>query len=259
MIECEKQETIPQWAKKIASMRRQLRISQAELARRLECSAMTVSRWERGQLAPSADYYIQLGRLAKKSDRWFFWERAGLQVGDVLSVVPHEPPKGFPKMALPDLEDAAAGTGEQRTTSKNAHVVPIPLLKAVAGTPGCAGDKRLSLHQIPAQEMVGAPYQWCPNPAYTSLVRVRGHSMEPLIRDGDIVAVDSLQTDRSKLDGKILIVSSEEKGLCVTRFRRFPTVDVLEPESREYQAIILGKNSGWRIVARVLWWITSAP
>lgn len=256
MMAREKQETIPQWAKKIASLRRQLRISQAELARRLECSAMTVSRWERGRLAPSADYYIQLGRLANKSDRWFFWERAGLQVGDVLNVLP---PKGFPKMPRPELEDAAAGSGEQRRASKTPPVVPIPLLKAVAGTPGCAGDKRLSLQQIPAQEIVGAPHQWCPNPAYTSLVRVRGHSMEPLIRDGDIVAVDSLQTDRSKLDGKILIVSSEEKGLCVTRFRRFPTVDVLEPENREYQAIVLGKNSGWRIVARVLWWITSAP
>lgn len=254
----EKQKATPEWAQRIASLRQQLRISQAELARRLECSAMTVSRWERGQSAPSADYYIQLGRLTKKGERWFFWERAGLQLADVLSALPHRSSTGFPKMRIPHLGDAAAGGGGHRKAPKSSHV-PVPLLKAVAGTPGYAGDKRLSLQRIPAQEIVGAPYQWCPNPAYTSLIRVRGHSMEPLIRNDDIVAVDSLQTDRSKLDGKIVIVTSEEKGLCVTRLRRFATVDVLEPENREYQTIVLGKSSGWRVVARVLWWITSAP
>jgi phage repressor protein C with HTH and peptisase S24 domain len=91
------------------------------------------------------------------------------------------------------------------------------------------------------------------------LLRVRGHSMEPLIHDGDIAAVDSSQTDRAQLDGKVVIVTSEEKGLCVSRLRRYPKFDVLESENREYQAVVLGKSSGWRIVARVLWWISSAP
>ena len=106
---------------------------------------------------------------------------------------------------------------------------------------------------------MGAPVEWCPNPGYTSLLRVRGHSMEPLIHDGDIAAVDSSQTDRAQLDGKVVIVTSEEKGLCVSRLRRYPKFDVLESENREYQAVVLGKSSGWRIVARVLWWISAAP
>lgn len=83
--------------------------------------------------------------------------------------------------------------------------------------------------------------------------------MEPLIHDGDIAAVDSSQTDRTQLDGKIVIVSNEEKGLCVSRLRRYPKFDVLESENRDYQAEVLGKSSGWRIVARVLWWISAAP
>jgi len=106
---------------------------------------------------------------------------------------------------------------------------------------------------------MGAPLEWCPNPGYTSLLRVRGHSMEPLIHDGDIAAVDSSQTDRMQLGGKIVIVSSEEKGLCVSRLRRYPKFDVLESENREYQAVVLDKSSGWHIVARVLWWISAAP
>ena len=83
--------------------------------------------------------------------------------------------------------------------------------------------------------------------------------MEPLIRDGDIAAVDSSQTNRAELDGKLVIVTNEEKGLCVSRLRRYPKFDVLESENRAYQSVVLGKSSGWRIVARVLWWISAAP
>jgi phage repressor protein C with HTH and peptisase S24 domain len=83
--------------------------------------------------------------------------------------------------------------------------------------------------------------------------------MEPLIHDGDIAAVDSSQTDRAQLDGKVVIVTSEEKGLCVSRLRRYPKFDVLESENREYQSVVLGKSCGWKIVARVLWWISTAP
>ena len=64
---------------------------------------------------------------------------------------------------------------------------------------------------------------------------------------------------RAHLDGKVVIVTSEEKGLCVSRLRRYPKFDILESENRDYQAVVLGKSSGWRIVARVLWWISAAP
>src|SRR5260370_390562 len=167
-----------EWAEQIRNLRQKLGISQGELARKLDCSAMTVSRWENGQLAPTARYYVELGKLAAKHDCWFY---------------------------------------------------------------------------------CGRPVEWCQNPAYTTLLRVRGHSMEPLIHDGDVAAVDSSQTDRAQLDGKIVIVTNEEKGLCVSRLRRYPKFDVLESENRDYQAVVLGKSSGWRIVARVLWWISAAP
>ena len=100
---------------------------------------------------------------------------------------------------------------------------------------------------------------WCPNPSYTSLLRVRGHSMEPLIRDGDILAIDSFQTDRDNLYDKIVVAANEKKGLCVSRLRRYEEIDVLEGENRQHSPAILNKASGWRIVGRVLWWISAAP
>jgi phage repressor protein C with HTH and peptisase S24 domain len=247
-----------EWAEQIRNLRQKLGISQGELARKLDCSAMTVSRWENGQLAPTARYYVELGKLAGKQDCWFYWGRAGLQSSDVMPVLTERERKQI--STYPDqMELAAAGSGARQEIPRKSKVVPIPVLQATVGTHGGQGDRHGNLSYIPAREVMGAPVEWCPNPGYTSLLRVRGHSMEPLIHDGDIAAVDSSQTDRAQLDGKIVIVTNEEKGLCVSRLRRYPKFDVLESENRDYQAVVLGKSSGWRIVARVLWWISAAP
>lgn len=244
----DKHKTFPEWATRIMSLRQRLKISQGDLAKRMNCSAMTVSRWERGLQPPSAEFYLQLGKIGGKADSWFFWERAGLQMADV--------ERAWPKS--PRLEGAHAGAS-RAFPLKNDKIVSLPLLKSFIGSHGEAGDKKLSLERIAATQMMGAPAQWCPNPRYTSLLRVKGHSMEPLIRDGDIVAVDSLQNERSELDGKIVVATSEEKGLCISRFRRYETVDVLESHSPEYEPVVLNKNGGWRILGRVLWWISAAP
>jgi phage repressor protein C with HTH and peptisase S24 domain len=253
-----RQNVVPRWAEQVSGLRQRLAISQGELARRLDCSAMTVSRWERGQLKPSADHYIGLGKIAGKSECWSFWERAGLRSADVQRVMPQSMRTKLPISFVPELEPARAGGGI-KSVARKARLVPIPLLKAVVGSHGIAGAKKLSLDRIPAERLMGAPSEWCPNPSYTSLVRVRGNSMMPIIHDGDIAAVDSCQTDRAELDGKIVIVSSDKTGLCVSRFRHYQTVDVLESENHEYESIVLDRSSGFRIIARVLWWITAAP
>jgi SOS-response transcriptional repressor LexA len=246
---------LPEWASQITSLREHLAINQAELARRMECSAMTISRWERGLLQPSAEHFIQLGNLGDKSEAWFFWERAGIQPAKMVQALSTTPrKKGFD---VPRLEMARAGASAA-TDEKLPHVVGVPLLKGIVGTHGVDGDRR-SLRTIPSAEMIGAPASWCPNPTYTSLLRVKGHSMEPLIHQGDIVAVDSYQTERAQLYGKFVIASSHQHGLCVSRLRRYDTLDVLEAENREYEPLVLSKSSGWRIAGKVLWWISAAP
>lgn len=255
-----KQTDNPEWAQRIIALRRKLHCSQGEFGRRIDCSAMTVSRWEGGRQPPTAGHYIQIGRLAGPPECWFFWEQAGLRTADIVRTLPDRERNRLPISTLPDLETATAGPGAQLPTSQSSPLVAIPMLKVLAGTPGFTGDKKLSLDRVAATRVVGAPRDWCPNPTYTSLVRVKGHSMEPLIREGDIVAIDSFQTERTDLDGKIVVVSNEEKGLCVSRFRRYETVDVLEPENhRQYSPIVLKKSYGWRIIGRVLWWISEAP
>src|SRR5437879_3114347 len=74
------------------------------------------------------------------------------------------------------------------------------------------------------------------------LLRVKGNSMQPMMHDGDILAVDSSQTDRSQLNGKVVVVANEQKGLCISRLRRYENVDVLEPENRDYKPIVFTKR-----------------
>lgn len=252
-----KRAALPEWAVQITALRERLQINQAELARRMECSAMTISRWERGLLQPSAEHFIQLGNHGNKTEAWFFWEMAGIQPAKMVDALSGS---SRPKRILDGPQLQLARAGPQLTpTEKMPAVVGLPLLKAVIGTHGVPGDKRTSLRTIPASEIIGAPATWCPNPAYTSLLRVKGHSMEPLIRNGDIVAVDSYQTERSGLYGKLVVASSEESGLCISRLKRYDTFDVLEAENRQYDPVVLNKNRDFRIVGKVLWWISAAP
>ena len=84
--------------------------------------------------------------------------------------------------------------------------------------------------------------------------------MSPTIRDGYIVAVDSSQTDKSKLDGKIVIAWNKDKGLTVSRFKRYDLTETLQPENPQYESITLGKkHDRWKVVAKALWWIGKAP
>src|ERR1700747_107862 len=191
-----------EWAEQIRILRQKLGISQGELARKLDCSAMTVSRWENGLLAPTSRYYIQLGKLAGKQDCWFYWGRAGLQSSDVVPFLNERERKQFPVRTEEPMELAAMAGGGGRKP----RIVPIPVLQATVGTHGGQGDRHGNLNYIPAREVMGAPLEWCPNPSYTSLLRVRGHSMEPLIHDGDIAAVDSSQPDPAQLAGKVFTV-----------------------------------------------------
>src|SRR5207253_2971722 len=74
---------------------------------------------------------------------------------------------------------------------------------------GNQGDKEVSLDYVRASQVMGAPVEWCPNSRYTSLLRVKGNSVQQMMHDGDILAVDSSQTDRSQLNGKVVVVANK--------------------------------------------------
>jgi SOS-response transcriptional repressor LexA len=246
----------PDWATTISELRRGLNLSQTEFGQRLHSSAMAISRWERGVQDPPAGSYVELGTLAGDSLCWYFWGRAGLRKEDLMRMLP----QFSRKLARPntiDIRVATAGSGHKK--SKAPQLVAIPLLKVVAASHGEKGDNSAVLQDAPVESMIAAPKEWCPNPSATTCLRVQGNSMSPLICDGYILAVDSSQTDRSKLDGKIVIAWNKDMGLTVSRLQRYGHTEVLHPENREYESITLDNKHKWKILATVLWWIGKAP
>ena len=239
---------------RISSLRRRMGISQSELGKQLNSSAMAVSRWERGAQEPPANIYIQLGNITGDPECWYFWGRAGLHSGDLMRVLPAVRSR-LQKDRLPDLQVVQAGA--HRLRKKGSHLVAIPVLPVVAATHGGKGDPEIALDQARPETVLAAPNSWCPNPAYTSCLRVRGRSMMPVLHDGYIIVVDKSQTNRRKLYGQIVVASHKEQGLIVSRLQRFDGTEVLVPENREYESIAISSNN-WRIVAKILWWIGGA-
>lgn len=247
----------PPWAKAIQALRVDLKLNQAEFGSRIGFSAMAVSRWERGAQEPPSHGYIGLGNLAPESSCWLFWERAGLRAENVLRVLPTLE-KITSTSKLQGLEIVNAGPGPKKQLEKF-QLVAIPLLKVVAASSKDRGDSLSLLNDAPIEGMIAAPKDWCPNPAYTSCLRVRGNSMTPLINDGYFVAVDSSHIDLNNLDGKIVIAWHKDVGLTISRFRRYDHTEVLVPENPEYGAITISASQPWKIIATVLWWMGKAP
>jgi SOS-response transcriptional repressor LexA len=248
----------PQWAVTISALRSSLRVSQTEFGQKLGVSAMGVSRWECGVQEPPARAYIELGNLAGDPDCWNFWARAGLRTEDLMRVIPSLRER-LRKTALPQFEIVNAGSGGRKLTQGKHELVAIPLLKVVAASYGEKGDTTSILRGAPVEGMIAAPRDWCPHPSTTSCLRVRGDSMNPLIYDGYIVAVDASQSDRAKLNGKIVVAWHKEKGLSVSRLRRYDHTEVLQADNPRYESVTLQGKNGWKILAKVLWWIGRAP
>lgn len=240
-----------EWAKRILALRRRLKMSQSELGKQMNASAMAVSRWERGVQEPPANVYIQLGNLTGDPECWYFWGQAGLSSHDLMRVLPAVRSRMRQDRRV-KLEFVHAGA--RRHNRRSDELIAIPVLPIVAATHGGTGDPVDRLNQVSPESMLAAPSKWCPNPASTSCLRVRGRSMMPLIHDGYIVVIDTSQTSHNDLYGHIVVAAHKEYGLIVSRLQRFDHTEVLVPENREYESTAVSTN-GWRIVAKILWWI----
>jgi SOS-response transcriptional repressor LexA len=199
--------------------------------------------------------------MAGQPECWLFWARAGLQSADLRQMF-HDNRARAQTLSSADFEIVRAGSGVKRKRPKGSpklQMVAVPLLGIQAGTIGQPGGIFADLDSALAEEMIAAPAFWCPNPVQTNCLRVKGTSMSPLISDGDIVAVDSSQTNPKELHRKIIVAWHREKGLSLGRFIAVSGVQLLESENRDYSPVTMGKDRKWQIVGKVLWWIRQGP
>ena len=79
--------TEAEWAHRVAGLRRKLNLTQVEFAKIFGVTQAAVSRWESGTKEPSIENYIRMGNIAAESDCRWFWEKAGVDVNRVVTLL----------------------------------------------------------------------------------------------------------------------------------------------------------------------------
>jgi SOS-response transcriptional repressor LexA len=232
-------------------------MNRTELGVRLSVSPMSVWRWERSISEPDAAHLIKLGNLAKAGSDgcWEFWNLAGLSIRDVVKVLPVAAKRL--RRTIPVLEIVNAGARKSLRKPSEDSLVAIPFLNVIAAAGKEKGSSDHDLVKARSEKMIAAPKLWCPNPAHTVCMRVKGTSMEPILQDGYIIVVDERQTEKKKLHGKMIVAHHEKFGLIVSRFWHIKNSDLLISENRSHDPLVF--TPPWRIVGKVLWWIGESP
>jgi phage repressor protein C with HTH and peptisase S24 domain len=228
----------PEWAVQIERLRERLHLNQAGLARLLNVSPMAVSRWERAVNEPEAAYYIHMGTLAGDPDCWYFWQRAGLPASDLKRALRKSRTSRPSHLPIPESEETA-----------------VPLLAVKAGTIA-TGDNIPNLEQSPVIASLMAPSDWSENKQSLRCIRIAGDGMSPLIGDGSVVAIDLSQFDSSRLSNAVVLAWHKDFGLMIRRLKKFGAAEVLVAESDRSGASTLTLDRNWRILGRVVWWMS---
>lgn len=228
----------PEWAVQIERLRERLHLNQAGLARLLNVSPMAVSRWERAVNEPEAAYYIHMGTLAGDPDCWYFWQRAGLPASDIKRALRKTKTHRSSQIGGTEAEDNS-----------------VPLLALTAGTTG-TGDNAPNLEQSPVIGKLVAPTDWSEDKQSLRCIRVAGDGMAPLISDGSVAAVDLSQFDTTKLNNSMVLAWHKDFGLIIRRLKKFGAAEVLVAEADHAGASILTLDRNWRILGRVIWWMS---
>ena len=248
----------PEWPARIAQLLHKHKLTQAAMAEQLGVSPATVSRWMKGTHEPTGEAYVSLGNLAGSPEDVFFWERAGINTS------------GFPgnssrilassiRVKLTDLKFVFGHNLSRKIVANRANAVAIPLLNVTAYADEVPPEKHVHLSEATIEEVLTAPLEWCPHPSSMICMHVAGDSMLPLITPNAVIAVDTHAVDRETLEGRIVLASHRDVGFKVARLRRLPSADILVSGNQKYLPIDITADPKWKIVGRVLWWVSKDP
>ncbi len=241
-----------EWAGRAKKLRSSLHLSQGEFARTLGVTPVAVSQWERGRKEPSTDRYIQMAKMSPGFDCWYFFEKAGLNRSDIYRLMPEIQATVLDrveKQRIPEIKVLPApklkGGGPHKPGKARYFALPVLKDAAAAGAPRLVDEREVESYVIvPAS-------QARPGPDWMTCIRVHGDSMEPILKEGYIVAVDSSVTDPRKLQKK-MIVAYVDGAVTIKHLDRVGKQWVLTPENKACRQQPLGRND--RIIGRVAWW-----
>lgn len=169
----------PEWALRIRRLLSDLKLSQSGLAGRVGVSPATVSRWVQGRQEPTAEFYVNLGNLARPPHGVYFWERAGIDSAALSDASLQNSLISVP-VKLRDFKIVAARK-LSRQLAGNGNAVAIPLLNITAYGDRIPPRENVAVSEVDIEEILIAPLSWCPHPENMIAIHLEGESMLPTI------------------------------------------------------------------------------
>ncbi len=236
----------------LAELRTRHGLTQEGLGERIDVSKNTVSRWESGRRDISRDSAISLAELFGGSFEEYMTERGPLSVlkGKRLDEARRAISQVPPLASLQDSPDEGIspdGFEFQGQTYVGVRVFDI----GVSAGPGALNDD----HQEPLY------YDFYPlsflqgftraNVSNLAIVRVVGDSMEPTLRNGDVIMVDMSQT--SPTNHGIFVLAIDQETLVKRLQYEMSTklVSVISDNERYKDEVMPAESL--HIIGRVVW------
>jgi len=237
-------------SERLRRLRTERRLSQNDLANALGVTVSAVSHWETGRKQPDAASCIALGKLAGYPDCWFWWERAGLTEDELLAAAPEVEARILDlRMAgrYPEVSIVSGPRirGDGGSKPKSGFVM-LPLLMQ----PAAAARPRL-IEEEDVEDFFLFPRSWVLHPEMTTLIRLVGDEMAPLLGAGSLVAVDAAIHDPRKLRGDVVVVLVGDR-VRVGWLGRLGENWVLTSENADYEDYRLSAED--RILGSVAFW-----
>ncbi len=209
--------------KKLLKLRQTLGLGQSAFAKLLGVNQASIPRWENDQRPMPVAVLLKAATLAppEQEDEWY--EMAGIRGG---------------------IGHAVGTMSQHMVVERGFRSAPLVSDPAGAGRGALHESKNIEGQlSLPPDLVTGE----------VACVRVHGDSMEPLIPDRSVVAVDCLQVNARKLLGKVIAAQHDVEGVVVKRLRSHEGKLILVSENPIYPPIEF--KPGWRIAGRVEWWI----
>lgn len=238
---------------RIKARRKELKLSQEGLAKRIGLTKGSISQWEQGATTPNGENLYRLAEALRVSATWLIKGEEGKASGNVSSHPSKQRSIGPDEIEFHDTEiveeDAPIGPDE----------VEIPYFREVEMAAGSGCTQVVENHghtmRFPLARLSRAGVQ----PENAACATIRGNSMEDRILDGSPIGID--KGTRYINDGDIYALDHDGM-LRVKYLYRLPLnrVRVVSENSDEHPEEVYSLDSpdAPKIIGRVFWWETFA-
>jgi len=228
--------------------------SQAKFALDIGVSQTTFGRYERGESAPDSEFIASVCTKLGVEPRWlilgegpvYSLERTTIEPARAGSLRAGEAQQ---EVVVQDKPQPTAGRTIEHDTG---DIIMVPMVEArlSAGTGSFEtgdGHERFYAFRLDFLRRKGIPAQM-------ALMRVSGDSMEPEIKDGDVVLIDQSQT--TPTPGKLFAVGVEDM-VYIKEVNAAPGKLVLSSYNKAYPALEVDARgdlvNGIRIIGKAVW------